>query len=165
MLTTDPANFQNTLQTGEVRSRGFELEGSGYVLPGLKVLASYTGYNLRITRNALDPTLVGKVLTATPQNFGALFIDYTIQNGPLVGLGVGAGPRFVGSSFANNTNTLAVPSYVLADANLHYDREHWRVALNLRNVFDRTVVATCSTTSSCFYDIRRTATVSLAYRW
>ena len=165
VLTTDPANFQNTLQTGEVRSRGFELEGSGYVAPGLKVLASYTGYNLRVTRNDNDPTVVGKVLTGTPQNFGALLVDYTVQSGPLVGLGVGAGPRFVGSSFADNQNTFAVPSYVLADATLHYDREHWRAALNVRNVFDRTVVAACSTTSSCFYDLRRTALLSLAYKW
>ena len=34
-----------------------------------------------------------------------------------------------------------LPGYVVADANLHYDREHWRAALNVHNVFDRTVVS------------------------
>ena len=164
VLTTDPNNPQNTIQTGEERSRGFELETSGYVAPGLKILGSYTGYNLRDTRD-LNTANIGKVPVATPQNFGALFLDYTIQNGPLVGFGGGAGPRFVGGSFADTQNVYGIPGYVLADANLHYDREHWRAALNVRNVFDRSVVATCSTVNACLYDIRRTATLSLAYRW
>lgn len=164
VLTTDPNLSTNVTQTGEVRSRGFELETSGYLAPGLKVLGSYTGYNLRVTRSN-DPTTVGRVLTGTPQNFGALFIDYTIQSGPLVGLGAGAGPRFVGGSFADPQNTYGIPGFVLADANLHYEREHWRAALNVRNVFDRSVVSTCSTPSACFYDVRRTALVSLAYKW
>ena len=164
VLTTDPNNVENVLQTGEERSRGFELETSGYIAPGLKVLGSYTGFNLRDTRD-LNAANVGKVPTNTPQNFGAAFIDYTIQNGPLVGFGGGAGPRFVGGSFADTQNVYGIPGYVVADANLHYDREHWRAALNVRNVFDRSVIATCSTTNACFYDIRRTATFSLAYRW
>lgn len=164
VLTTNPNLATDVTQTGQVRSRGFELETSGYIARGLKILGSYTGYNLRTTESN-DPTLIGKVLTATPQNFGALFLDYTIQNGPLVGFGGGAGPRFVGGSFADAQNTYGVPGYVVADANLHYDREHWRAALNVRNVFDRSVVSTCSTINACFYDIRRTATFSLAYRW
>ena len=164
VLTTDPNNVENVLQTGEERSRGFELETSGYIAPGLKILGSYTGFNLRDTRD-LNAANVGKVPTGTPQNFGALLLDYTIQNGPLVGFGGGAGPRFVGGSFADTQNVYGIPGYVVADANLHYDREHWRAALNVRNVFDRSVIATCSTVNSCFYDVRRTATFSLAYRW
>ena len=164
VLTTDPNLATNVTQTGAVRSRGFEVETSGYLAPGLKVLGSYTGYNLRVT-GSNDVTTLGKVTTATPQNFGALFVDYTIQSGPLTGLGGGAGPRFVGGSFADPQNTFGIPGYVLADANLHYEREHWRAALNVRNVFDRSVVSTCSTVSACFYDIRRTALLSLAYKW
>ena len=158
MLTTNPNLATDVTQTGAVRSRGFELETSGYIAPGLKIVGSYTGFNLRTTQSN-DPTLIGKVLTATPQNFGALFIDYTIQNGPLVGVGGGAGPRFLGGSFADAQNVDGIPGYVVADANLHYEREHWRAALNVHNVFDRSVVSTCSTTSACFYDVRRTGTI------
>ncbi len=164
VLTTNPNLATDVTQTGAVRSRGYEIETTGYIAPGLKIIGSFTGLNLRTTQSN-DPTLIGKVLTATPQTFGALFLDYTFQNGPLVGFGGGAGPRYLGSSYADAQNTMGVPGYVVADANLHYDREHWRAALNVHNVFDRSVVSTCSTASACFYDVRRTATFSLAYKW
>ena len=164
VLTTDPNNPMNTVQTGQERSRGFEIEAEGTLAPGLRLLASYTGYQLRDTQD-LNAANVGKVPTNIPQNFGALFLDYAIQSGPLRGFGGGAGPRYVGASYASTDNTSAVPSYVLADANLHYDVQHWRGSINVRNVLDKTYVASCSSTSACFYGQRRTALFSLAYSW
>lgn len=164
VLTVDPTNVLNSVQTGEQRSRGFELEAQASLTDGLKLLASYTGYRLKITKDG-NPDIVGKTPTGIPQNFGALFVDYTLQTGVLKGFGAGAGPRYVGASFADNINTFAVPSYVLADASVHFERENWRAAINVRNVFDKTYVASCALFTSCYYGFRRTALFSLAYRW
>jgi iron complex outermembrane receptor protein len=60
---------------------------------------------------------------------------------------------------------LAVPSVVLADFGVHYEREHWRAALNLTNAFDQTYVASCSSATACFYGQKSRAVFSLAYRW
>ncbi len=43
VLTTDPNLATDVTQTGAVRSRGFEVETSGYMAPGLKIVGSYTG--------------------------------------------------------------------------------------------------------------------------
>ncbi len=162
--TTDPTNINNTVQTGEERSRGFELEVQGKITDGLKVIGAYTGYHITNTQS-VDPTIIGKVPVATPQNVGSLFLDYTIQTGTLRGLGGGAGVRFVGASFADTLNQFGVHSFTLADFAVHYEREHWRVALNLTNAFDRTYVSTCQSVTACFYGQRSRALASLAYKW
>ena len=166
VLTSDPNNIQNTIQTGEERSRGFELEAQGMITDHLKLIASYTGYQLRDTRD-LNPALVGTVPTNTPQNFGGLFLDYTFHDTILQGLGFGAGVRYVGGSYAQDSagTILGVPAFVLGDATMHYERDHWRAALNVTNIADKTYVASCQTATACFYGTRRKASFSLAYSW
>lgn len=164
VLTTSPNNPLLSVQTGEVRSTGMEFEAVANVLPGLNVIGAYTVYDLDTTKN-LDPTLIGKVLTNTPERFGGLFADYTIQTGLLRGFGFGGGVRFVGRSFADGLNTFRVPSYVVGDALVHYDRDGWRLAVNLSNVTNETFVSSCSSTAACFYGEKRKITGSVSYRW
>ncbi len=164
VLTTDPNILFDQVQTGEERSRGFELEAQGSLTDGLKILASYTGFQLRDLADG-NPNFIGKVPTATPQNFGALFLDYTFQNTVLRGFGAGAGLRYQGGSFADQANTIGVPAYVLADFAVHYDHGPWRAQLNITNAFDKTFVANCSTANACFYGQKQRDLFTLAYRW
>lgn len=153
-----------SVQIGQQQSRGFELQAQGNVTPGLAVLASYTGYRLRTTQDG-DPTLIGKVPVNVPQNFGSMLLDYTIQSGSFSGLGFGAGPRYVGGSYASLDNKFGVPGYVVGDALVHFERGHWRASVNVSNITDRTYVASCSSFNACFYGLRRTALFRLAYSW
>ncbi len=162
--TTDPNNPLNQIQTGQENSKGFELQAQGNITPEISVLAAYTGYRLRDTQD-LNTALIGKVPFNTPQNFGSLLLDYTFKSGPLSGFGAGAGPRYVGGSYATADNTFGVPAYVLADLNVHYERGPWRAQVNVVNLTDKTYVATCQGLTSCFYGDRRRALFSLAYRW
>ena len=162
--TTDPNNVLNQIQTGQENSKGFELQAQGNITPEISVLASYTGYRLRDTQD-LNPALVGKVPFNTPQNFGALLLDYTFRSGPLSGFGAGAGPRYVGGSYATSDDSFGVPSYVLADLNVHYERGPWRAQVNVVNLTDKTYVSACQGLGACFYGDRRRALFSLAYRW
>jgi iron complex outermembrane receptor protein len=163
-LTTDPNNVLQPTQNGEVTSRGFELEAVANPLPGLKLVAAFTTYNLFISKD-LDPALIGKAPTATPQTLTSGWFDYTFQEGPLTGFGFGGGVRYIGSSFADNLNTMPVPSVVLGDATVHYEWQNWRAALNVINVADTIYVANCSSANACFYGDRRRATASLSYKW
>ncbi|MDX7951526.1 TonB-dependent siderophore receptor [Lichenihabitans sp. Uapishka_5] len=162
--TTDPLNVQNTIQTGQVRSRGLELSAQANLTDGLSLIGAYTAYDLEVTKD-LNTAIIGNVLTATPQQFGSLWLDYTLQDGYLRGLGFGAGVRYVGHSFADQANSLEVPSYVLGDAAIHYDTGHWRAAVNLQNIADTTYVSSCSSGSACFYGDRRKIIGTLAYKW
>ncbi len=162
---TDPANFLITQQTGEVRSTGLEVEAVAEVTRGLNLIASYTVYDLEITKNAVDTTVLGKRPVNTPERFGGVFVDYTIPDGPFQGFGFGGGVRFVGRSFATALNDFKVPSYTVGDAQVHYERAGWRFAVNASNVTDETFVASCSGLTACFYGERRRITGSVSYRW
>jgi iron complex outermembrane receptor protein len=164
VLTTDPNNALLSVQTGEVTSRGVELEAVANVMPGLKVIGSFTKYDIFVSKDG-DSTLIGKVPTNTPSELASAWADYTFQSGALTGFGFGGGVRYVGSSFADTANTLPVPSVVLGDAALHYEWQNWRLALNASNIADKIYVGSCSSATACFYGDRRRLTASIAYKW
>jgi iron complex outermembrane receptor protein len=151
-------------QTGEVTSRGLELEAVANPLPGLKTVAAFTTYDLFTSKDA-NPLLIGLTPTNVPQQVGSLWADYTFQEGPLRNFGFGGGVRYIGKSFADTANTLVVPSVVLGDLAVHYEWQNWRAALNVINVADTIYVASCASDTSCFYGDRRRVTASLAYKW
>lgn len=164
VLATDPNNALFSTQTGEVTSRGVELEAVANITRDFKVTAAYTRFDLFVSKD-LNPALIGTVPTNTPRELASLWTDYTFREGWWSGFGFGGGVRYVGSSFADTANTLLVPSVVLADLALHYEWAGWRAAVNFVNVADKIYVATCSTPDACFYGDRRRVTGSLSYKW
>src|SRR5262249_34667365 len=144
VLTTDPNNATLSVQTGEVTSRGVELEAVANVTPELKLKGSFTDFHIFVS-NDLDPTLIGTVPTNTPSVIASVWGDYTFKTGPLTGFGFGGGIRYNGHSYADTANTLEVPSFVVADAAVHYEIDNWRLALNVANITDKIYVTGCST--------------------
>jgi iron complex outermembrane receptor protein len=163
-LAFDPTGIFQPTQSGEVTSRGLELETVANLAPGFKVIGAFTTYDLFISKD-LNPALIGKVPTATPRQLTSAWMDYTFQEGPLTGFGFGGGVRYIGSSFADQANLMPVPSVVLGDATVHYEWKNWRAALNVINIADTIYVANCSSANACFYGDRRRATASLSYKW
>ena len=164
VLTTDPNNALLSVQTGEVTSRGIELEAVANVLPGLKVTGTFTSFDIFVSKD-LNPALIGTVPTNTPSEIASVWGDYTFQSGPLAGFGFGAGIRYNGISYADTANSLVVPAYVLADLAVHYELNNWRFALNVTNLTDKVYVANCQTATACFYGDRRRAVASVSYKW
>ncbi|MCK1322665.1 MULTISPECIES: TonB-dependent siderophore receptor [unclassified Bradyrhizobium] len=164
VATTDPVFTTLQNQTGEVTSRGIEIEAVANATRELKLIGSFTAYRLFNSRD-LDPALVGKTPTNTPELLVSGWADYTFKDGPLAGFGFGGGLRYIGSSWADTANTLEVPAVVLGDLALHYEWQNWRTALNVVNLTDKIYVASCAAASSCFYGDRRRVTASVSYKW
>ena len=158
-LTTD--GLFNTLQIGEVRSRGIELEANASLARGLDLIGSASFYRLAITDGADFEQ--GKVPVGVPSLMASLWLDYTLPEGALKGFGAGAGVRHVGASFADRTNEKEVPGFTLVDAGIHYERASWRAAINASNLLDTTYVSGCSSTTACFYGDRRKAMLNVGY--
>lgn len=168
--TTDPDNTLNTIQTGEVRSRGIEIQGGARPLPGLTLTAAWTFSDLEVTASG-DATELGRRPTGLPEHSGSLRADYAVAAGPFDGLGIGAGIRYVGTSMADVANTIKVPSHTLVDASVSYelgavDPQFSGTALliNATNLTGHDYWSSCSATS-CNAGYDRQIIASLRYRW
>jgi iron complex outermembrane recepter protein len=134
VLTTDPNNPGFDIQTGEQNSRGIELNVAGEILPGWNITAGYAYNNARITK---DNTFTeGNRLNNAPENAFSLWTTYRISKGNLSGLGFGLGLFYVGERQGDLANTFTLPGYLRTDAAIFYEREQFKVALNVRNLFD-----------------------------
>lgn len=165
----DPTHPYASIQTGEIRSRGVELEAHARVTDNLSLLGSLTVLDIVNTEST---DYEDKRPFGVPDRLASLWADYSFTEGPLDGLALGAGVRYIGSSYGNAENTLKVPDVTLFDLGLRYDLgmlrpelEGTQVSINVANLFDREYVASCWADHSCFYGTRRTITAGLKLRW
>lgn len=173
--TPDPDVPNVSVQTGEVRIRGAEIEARASLLNGLDFSAAATYLDSEVTKDNPDAagnTDEGNDFAQTPEMTASLWLDYTTPSGPWAGFGGGFGIRLVGKQYATNANDLEVDAYTIADAVLHYDLggwnrhwRRWRVALNVQNLFDQRHVTSCYSRNACFLGYEREVTATVAYRW
>lgn len=149
-------------QTGEVRSRGVELEGVADLSNGLKMTAAYTYVDAKVT-NSTQASELGQRPMLTPTHTASLWADYTRQSGSLAGAGGGLGARFIGDSYGDAANTVQNDAYVQVDAGVHYDLDSLRLALNVNNVFDKEVKT--YNDGFLYWGLGRTVIGSVKYRW
>lgn len=134
VLTADPNNSGFSIQTGEQRSRGIELSIQGEILPGWNIIAGYSYIDAEVTEDNSIP--VGNQLAGVPENSFNLWTTYEIQSGDLEGLGAGLGLFFVGERQGNLNNSFQIPEYLRTDAAIFYNRNQFRAAVNIRNLFN-----------------------------
>ncbi|MBE9077523.1 TonB-dependent receptor [Romeria aff. gracilis LEGE 07310] len=134
VTTEDPDNPNFSVQTGEQRSRGIELDVQGEILPGWNIFAGYAYTDAEVTEDNEIP--VGNRLVNVPEHNFNLWTTYTLQEGDLAGLGFGAGVFYVGERAGDLDNSFFVDDYVRVDAAIYYERENYRFALNFKNLFD-----------------------------
>ncbi|MDB6061579.1 MAG: TonB-dependent siderophore receptor family protein 6 [Verrucomicrobiaceae bacterium] len=149
-----------SVQTGEVRSRGVEIEGRASLSNNLDLIVALARTDPEITKsNGVD---LGRKLWSSPDRMASLWADYTVRNGVADGLGFGAGMRYTGQSYSTD-NAIVTPGNTVYDAAIRYQIEHLHLSLNVKNVFDKDYIASC--TFSCFYGDERTVDVSAKYTW
>ncbi|HDG1679269.1 TonB-dependent siderophore receptor [Kluyvera ascorbata] len=161
VATPDPDHANYSVQTGEIRSRGIELDGKINITPAWSVLASYALTDPEVI-SANDGT-EGKHPVGIARNSAKLWTQYALS-GPLDGFSIGGGVRYVGSSYANTDNSLKVPAATVYDARLGYDWHEWGVALNAANLTNKTYLATCQN-NGCEYAMKRQLTATVSYKW
>ena len=164
-----------SVQTGEVRVRGVEVEAKVRLLDGLDVLAAYAFQDAEVTKDngtAASPSAQGKRPTAVPRQTASAWAEYTFGEGPLRSLSIGGGIRYVGSTYADRQNTIGVDSYTLWDAGLRYDLgtqaealKGVSLAVNGQNLGNQRYVAACDQYNGCYFGPRRSVIATLRYRW
>lgn len=156
VATTDPDHPGFSLQTGEVRSRGFEIEGRASLHRQLDIVAALGSIDARVTKS--NTANLGTRPTSVPRRQASLWADYRFAAWP--GLSAGIGARYVGEQ---EVSVYTVPGSTVFDAAIRYQVEHWRFALNVKNLTDKTYLGSCS--YACFYGDERNFTLSARYTW
>lgn len=139
------------------KTRGFEMELAGEILPGWQASASYTYAE---ARDADDQRL----LTHAPRDTLKLFTSYRPQ--ALQQLKVGGGVRWQGAEYSKESGpdgeTFTQGAYSVVDLMAEYAiTPQTRVSLNLNNVFDQHYYTAIG--SRGWYGTPRSATATLAY--
>jgi iron complex outermembrane recepter protein len=163
VLTTDfrDPTGNSSIQTGEQRSRGIELDIAGEIAPGWKIIGGYAYTDAQVTED--NNNLEGNRINNVPEHAFSLWSSYEIQQGNLQGLGFGLGLFYVGERQGDLDNTFSSPSYVRTDAALFYRRNNFRAALNFQNLFDNEYFETAESDLRVFPGAPRTIKFTLGW--
>ena len=129
----DPLDTSVSIQTGEQRVRGVELDVTGAIAEGWNMIGNISVVDAKLTKDTTLPT--GNRLEAVPVVSGSLWSTYQFQDGLWKDFGVGAGVIFSGKRYGNLQNNFSDSGYVRFDASVFYDvSENMRVSLNGQNL-------------------------------
>ena len=170
VYTFDTSVNRNVLRQLDLHSRGVELEVTASLDNGLSFTGGYSYNDAEIKK--LTAQTVGNQFNSAPYHSFSLWADYDIQEGALEGLGIGAGIRYVGSSFGDDLHTpvLNNSARTFVDAAVRYDlgqlnsaMEGVKLQVNATNLLNE--VNQVCTAGFCYYDEGRKVVASVKYRF
>jgi iron complex outermembrane receptor protein len=172
-LTPDPDNVFQQVSVGKIRVRGVEVEATAELGSGVSLTGSYTYLDPEITESTSAAELGNRPAGVAKNNAG-LYAEYSLDRfpGPVGGLTLGAGLRYLGNTSAVNTGGAVVPSVTLFDAGIRYDlarlsesMKGLELNVTASNLGDTRYVSRCSGETGCFYGNRLNVLGSVSYNW
>ncbi|SET79980.1 TonB-dependent siderophore receptor [Paracoccus homiensis] len=163
-VVLDASSGVNRQRQLDLSSRGFELEAQATWNNGWGLIASYAHQKMTIDRGASGTN--GNELSATPNDTLSVWAKYDVTSGPMQGLGLGAGLRYVSDSFGDDQNSFENDDRTFVDLAVSYDlpqAEGVQMQLNVKNVFDQD--KQMCTAGYCYRDEGRTWTASISRRF
>lgn len=132
VTTADPVNTGFSVQTGQQRARGLEVELGADLKNGIKLTSAYTYTQTKVTRDN-NAAIVGLPLNLTPRHTLTAWATYKLPQYQRVTLGLGG--RYVSEQVGSYPFTL--PSYVVADASISYAGPNYRLTAGVKNLFNK----------------------------
>ncbi len=118
--------------TGNIQVKGVRTGVAGRITPEWQVFGGYTYLDARIISGVAAGT-TGMVPLNTPRDSATLWTTYTIEEK----YEIGGGLTYLGSRYANNTNTVVVPEFTRFDMTAAYKQPSYDVRLNIFNLFNQ----------------------------
>jgi len=123
-------------------SQGIEVTTTGRLMRGLNIIANYAFTDAEIDSG---PNRGNRPRNVAKHNFN-LWASYEVPEGPLHGLGAGAGVSVFGDRFGDDANTWSLGAYELVDASVWYNLAlpragrlgfgEMRLQFSVKNLFD-----------------------------
>lgn len=146
--TADPSNPAYSIAIGEARSRGIELDVSGQIVSGWRIIGGYSYISALVTKDNNTPSLAGLRFPDAPFDSGSIWSVYEFQRGGAKGLKLGAGviarsqqvnyesPDGV-TYFADRIPGFAVAN-LMAGYSWQFEKARLTAQLNINNLFNKT---------------------------
>jgi catecholate siderophore receptor len=116
---------------GTIRVKGVRTGVAGRITPEWQVWGGYTYLDGRII-DGVGAGTTGMVPLNTPRDSGTIWSTYTLRETYEVGGGV----TYIGSRYANNTNTVEVPGFARVDLTAAYRQPAYDLRLNIFNLLN-----------------------------
>lgn len=127
---------------GAAESRGLELDVSGEILPGWKIIGGYSYMPFAKVTSDIVSSNIGSRLPLAPTNSGSLWNTYEFKTGDLQGLKFGAGVLAAGQRQGNPGNSYQLPGYATINLLTSYSKKIGKTKVttqfNLDNLLDKT---------------------------
>lgn len=167
-----PAN-PVSLQLGESRAQGLELDIRGEIIPGLNLVANYALTDYEISKDVEEYGAVipaGTKIAGYSKHNANAWLSYKIQNGSVKGLGISAGFNYQDgrSSWTWAASTQRdLPSYFRLDGGLFWENSKIRVTGNVFNILDKYLYSGAAYGTYYYWQAEapRNFRLSVAYRF
>lgn len=131
-VVVNPANPANSLLTGS-RTRGFEAQLTGQVLPGWQVNAGYSYLDSDERGRVAAGTVANRSIGQVPRHLASLWNRYDVNDR----LGLGLGVTHQASQFASISNVVRLPAFTRVDAAVFFKlSDQIEAQINVENLFD-----------------------------
>ncbi|MGP4734402.1 MULTISPECIES: TonB-dependent siderophore receptor [unclassified Psychrobacter] len=158
VVVTNPADYRQKVQTGEIESKGFEISGSRMLNDWVDLAASYSYTDAEITEDEFNPDVVGNTPAQTAKHKATLWADYYATDK----LTLNAGIRYEDGMQIDKQNSDELPSVTLVDVGGSYQiNPMLAVGASINNLFDKTYVSSCYSIADCWMGPERQMSVSL----
>jgi iron complex outermembrane receptor protein len=137
--TVDVLNPGFSVATGEITSKGSELDLGVQVTPAWQIIGSVGFEHAKITKDN-TPANVGLEQFNVPNQMASMWTKYDFRSGPLKNLSVGTGVTYVGERAGQRDSVVrsfALPAYTVVNGLISYRTGVHKFALNIENLFDR----------------------------
>jgi iron complex outermembrane receptor protein len=135
-VVRDGKNYTITIQDGEQRSKGIEIETILNPIQGLNIMAGYSYNDSKFVKAA--STVDGRrPSSAGPANVFNSWISYVLPIKGFQGLGLGFGVNRVGEQITVDnvtTGRFTFPAYTLINASLSLEKERYRLGFKMNNL-------------------------------
>lgn len=164
VLSPDAVDPTFLVQTGEVRSKGAELEARTRLTRSVDVIAAYTYTDAQVTASNV-PGEKGERFN-TPRHMASLWTDVNLASLGWAGWRSALGVRYVAARPNRPASgSLGGPGYTLLDARLAYENGPWTYALNISNLTDKNYIPSICYNGVCDYGEPRRIIGTVSYRW
>ncbi|SDL48035.1 iron complex outermembrane recepter protein [Catalinimonas alkaloidigena] len=173
VLTSDPEHQYFSIQLGQTKTQGLEIDLRGELVEGLNVTMNYAYTDGKVTKDT-DGSFQGTQIPGTDKHIANAWLHYKFWQGAFEGLGLSFGVQHSSGRTAwygayDRTVDPSMPDYTRFDAAVSYQFGKMGVSLNANNLFNAQLLSGAYYPYSNFYywqaEALRNYRLSMNYRF